>query len=48
MLLKKFTANDFEEPNNTAANATATSNANNNGFNEKNCFLKVMLHLSIV
>ena len=32
---KIFTANDFEAPNNTVANATATNNANNNAFNEK-------------
>ena len=31
---KTFTA-DFEAPNNTAANATATNNANNNKFGEK-------------
>ena len=31
---KTFTANDFEAPNNTVANATATNNANNNEFNE--------------
>ena len=30
-----FTANDFEEPNNTADNATATNNANNNAFGKK-------------
>ena len=35
---KTFTANDFEAPNNTAANATDTNNANNNAFNEKNWF----------
>ena len=29
---KTFTANDFEAPNNTAANATASNNANNNEF----------------
>ena len=43
-----FTANDFEEPNNTADNATATNNANNNAFGKKSCFLKIMHHLSIV
>ena len=31
----KFTADDFEAPNNTAASATATNNANNNAFGEK-------------
>ena len=41
---KIFNANDFEAPNNTAANATATNTANNNIFGEK----KLMLHLSIV
>ena len=29
---KAFTADDFEAPNNTAANATATNNAYNNLF----------------
>ena len=37
---KTFTANDIEEPNNTAANANATNNANNNAFGEKNLFFK--------
>ena len=32
---KIFTANDFEAPNNTADNATATDNENNNAFGEK-------------
>ena len=33
LLIKKaFTANDFEEPNNTAAIATATNAANDNTF----------------
>ena len=32
---KTFTNNDFEDPNNTAANTTATNNANNNAFGEK-------------
>ena len=32
---KTFTANDFEAPNNTANNATATDNENNNAFGEK-------------
>ena len=48
VIKKTFTADDFAAPNNTAANATATNNANNNAFNGKNCFLKIMLHLSIV
>ena len=43
---KAFTANDFDAPNNTAANATATSTANANAFGEKSWFLKTMLHLS--
>ena len=37
---KTFTANDFEAPNNTAANATATNNANNNAFGEKKLVFK--------
>ena len=45
---KTFPANDFETPNNTAVNATATNNANNNAFSEKKFFLKIMHHLSIV
>ena len=44
---KIFTANDFEAPNNTAANAKATNNANNNVFGEKGWFLKIILHLLI-
>ena len=35
---KGFTTDDFEAPNNTAANATATNNANNNAFNKKDGF----------
>ena len=35
---KTFTADDFEAPNNTAANATATNNANNNDFGKKVVF----------
>ena len=31
---KTFTDDDFEEPNKTAAIATAFNNANNNAFNE--------------
>ena len=46
MLIKKFTANDFNGPNNTAANATATNTAHDNAFGEKRWFLKTMLHLS--
>ena len=37
---KTFTADDIEAPNNTAANATATNNANNNGFDEKKLVFK--------
>ena len=37
---KTFTANDFVDPNNTAAIATATNTANNNAFDEKNIFFK--------
>ena len=32
---KTFTADDFEAPNNTVANATATNTANNNVFGQK-------------
>ena len=42
---KTFTNNDFEDPNNTAANTTATNNANNNAFGKKSLFLKIMHHL---
>ena len=45
---KTFTADHFEAPNNTAANATATNIANNHAFGEKSWFLKTMLHLSVV
>ena len=37
---KTFTANDFEAPNNTAANATATNTANDNAFGEKKLVFK--------
>ena len=37
---KIFTADDFEAPNNTAANATATNNANNNAFSEEKLIFK--------
>ena len=48
LLIKKtFTANDFEAPNNTVANATSTNTANNNAFGEKSWFLKTMSYLSI-
>ena len=45
---KIFTANDFEAPNNTAAIATATNNANNSAFGKKQKNLKIMLHSLIV
>ena len=35
---KTFTADDFEAPNNTAANATATNNGNNNELGKKVLF----------
>ena len=37
---KTFTADDFEAPNNTAANVTATNTANNNAFGEKKLVFK--------
>ena len=37
---KTFTADDFEAPNNTAANATATNTANDNAFGEKKLVFK--------
>ena len=37
---KTFTRNDFEAPNNTAANATATNDANDNAFGEKKFIFK--------
>ena len=37
---KTFTANNIEEPNNAAANVTATNTANDNSFGEKNFFKK--------
>ena len=37
---KRFTANDFEAPNNTATIATATNDANNNVLDEKKLFFK--------
>ena len=45
---KTFTADDFEAPNNTVANVTATNNANDNVFGKKNWFLKIINCLSIV
>ena len=37
---KLFTADDFEAPNNTAANANATNTANDNAFGEKELVFK--------
>ena len=48
VIKRTFTTDDTEAPNNTEANVNATNNANNNAFGEKNWFLKIMLHLSIV
>ena len=47
MLIKNtFTANDFDEPNNTADNATVTNTANDNAFGEKKLVFKNSAHLS--
>ena len=48
LLIKKaFTANDFDDPNNTADNVPATNSAIDNGFGEKNLiFKKTTLHLA--
>ena len=35
VIKKTFTDSDFEAPNNTVNNATATNNANNDAFGEK-------------
>ena len=40
LLLKTFTADDIDAPNNTAANATATNTANNNAFGDKKLVFK--------
>ena len=37
---KTFTADDFADPNNTADNAIATNNANNNAFGNKKLVFK--------
>ena len=37
---KRFTADDIEEPNNTAANVTATNTANDNLFGKKKLVFK--------
>ena len=34
---KTFTADDIDEPNNTAASVNATNTANNNAFGNKKC-----------
>ena len=38
--IKTFTGDDIGAPNNTAANATATNNANNNAFGDKKLIFK--------
>ena len=45
---KTFTADDIDEPNNTAANVTATNTANNNAFGNKKLVFKNNANLSIV
>ena len=40
MIKKTFTADDFEAPNNTVANATAIKTANNNAFGKKKLVFK--------
>ena len=40
VIKKRFTATDFERPNNTNNNATNTNNANNNTFGEKKLVFK--------
>ena len=40
IIKKRFTAADFERPNNTNVNATNTNNANNNTFGEKKLVFK--------
>ena len=37
---KKFTADDIDAPNNTAANVNATNTANNNAFGDKKLVFK--------
>ena len=37
---KRFTADDIEEPNNIAANVTATNTVNNNSFGEEKLIFK--------
>ena len=45
---KIFTAADFKVPANTVNNASVTNTINNNTFDEKSWFLRIMLHLLIV
>ena len=45
---KTFTADDFEAPNNTVANATLLILQMIMHLVKRNWFLKIMLHLSIV
>ena len=40
VIKKTFTADDFEAPNNTAAKANATNNANNNAFDKRKLVFK--------
>ena len=40
VIKKRFTAANFERPNNTNLNATNTNNANNNAFGLKKFYLK--------
>ena len=40
LFIKKHTADDFEAPNNTAANATATNTTNDDAFGEKKLIFK--------
>ena len=40
LLLKKFSADDIDAPNNTAANGTATNTADNNAFGDKKLIFK--------
>ena len=48
VIKKIFTPADFERPHNTNRNAINTNNTNNNASGEKNWFLKIIHHLSIV
>ena len=47
LLIKKaFTANDFDDPNNTADNVPVTNSAIDNGFGEKKLIFKINAPLS--